>query len=42
MARVDDYQQSFDLAAEELKGRNFLDVARRAGAGHALFPYYFL
>lgn len=35
MARVDDYQQSFDLAAEELSGRNFLDVARRAGAKHA-------
>jgi hypothetical protein len=35
MARVDDYQQSFDLAADELKTRNFLDVARRAGAQHA-------
>lgn len=35
MARVDDYQQSFDLAAAELKTRNFLDVARRAGARHA-------
>ena len=35
MARVDDYQQSFDLAAEELTDRNFLDVARRAGARHA-------
>jgi hypothetical protein len=35
MARVDDYQQSFDLAADELKSRNFLDVARRAGAQHA-------
>ncbi len=35
MARVDDYQQSFDLAAAELAGRNFLDVARRAGAQHA-------
>jgi hypothetical protein len=35
MAKVDDYQQSFDLAAEELNKRNFLDVARRAGAQHA-------
>jgi len=35
MARVDDYQQSFDLAAQELVDRNFLDVARRAGAQHA-------
>lgn len=35
MARVDDYQQSFDLAADELANRNFLDVARRAGARHA-------
>lgn len=35
MARVDDYQQSFDLAVDELKTRNFLDVARRAGAKHA-------
>jgi hypothetical protein len=32
MARVDDYQMSFDLAAKELAGRNFTDVARRAGA----------
>jgi hypothetical protein len=35
MARVDDYQQSFDIAAEELTSRNLLDVARRAGAAHA-------
>jgi hypothetical protein len=34
MARVDDYKQSFELAAQELAGRNWLDVARRAGAEH--------
>lgn len=32
MARVDDYRMSFDLAAQQLAERNFLDVARRAGA----------
>jgi hypothetical protein len=32
MAKVDDYQQSFDLAAAELIKRNFNDVASRAGA----------
>lgn len=32
MAKVDDYQQSFDLAATELKQRAFLDISRRAGA----------
>ena len=32
MARVDDYQKSFDLAAEELATRNWTDVARKAGA----------
>jgi hypothetical protein len=32
MARVDDYQMSFDLAAEKLADRNLTDVARRAGA----------
>ncbi len=32
MARVDDYQKSFDLAAEELAQRNWTDLARRAGA----------
>ncbi len=32
MAKVDDYQQSFDLAATALEERNFLDVSRRSGA----------
>ncbi len=32
MARVDDYQMSFDLAARELAGRDFAELARRAGA----------
>lgn len=46
MARVDDYQQSFDLAAAELSTRNFIEVARRAGAraaddaGHLTMHYY--
>ncbi|MCB2188192.1 MAG: DUF3786 domain-containing protein [Deltaproteobacteria bacterium] len=32
MARVDDYQMSFDLAAQKIAEKNFVDVARRAGA----------
>lgn len=32
MARVDDYQLSFDLAAQELAGADLAEVARRSGA----------
>lgn len=32
MARVDDYQKSFDLAAEALEARELADVAAKAGA----------
>ena len=32
MARVDDYQKSFDLAAEELDQRDWAELARLAGA----------
>lgn len=35
MARVDDYQKSFDLAAEELAGRDWKVVADLAGAAPA-------
>lgn len=32
MARVDDYKMSYDLAAKELAGRDFEEVAKLAGA----------
>jgi hypothetical protein len=32
MARVDDFQMSFDLAAEKLTGLDFSEVAQKAGA----------
>ncbi|CAO0823086.1 DUF3786 domain-containing protein [Desulfarculales bacterium] len=46
MARVDDYQMSFDLSAAELAQRNFSQVAANAGAelaedgSHLLLNYY--
>lgn len=46
MARVDDYQKSFDLSAEALASRNWLDVARLSGAqaatdaSHLTLAYY--
>ncbi|KIX14555.1 DUF3786 domain-containing protein [Dethiosulfatarculus sandiegensis] len=32
MAKVDDYQMSFDISAEKLANRNLIEVAKRAGA----------
>ena len=46
MARVDDYQMSFDLSAAELAKRDFAQVAAAAGAelaedgSHLLLSYY--
>ncbi|MFH1033775.1 MAG: DUF3786 domain-containing protein [Pseudomonadota bacterium] len=46
MARVDDYQMSFDLSAAELAGRDFARVAAAAGAelaadgSHLSLAYY--